>query len=710
MTASHDIQPADTDTAALTTTRQPKRSVRRKLLFAGIIFTAFFGLLELILAAVGVKPIAYREDPFVGFSGQSPLFRETTTSNGEKVYQTAQGKLRWFNPQQFPSRKGDNDYRIFCLGGSTTFGRPYDDRTSFSGWLRAYLAIADTTRNWQVINAGGISYASYRVAAVMEELADYEPDLFIVYCGHNEFLERRTYSELMATPQFVRDTAAVLGRSRIYTSVRTLLKSTGSQQPTSATDKLSEEVDTILDGSIGPDDYKRETLQRKQVIEHYRFNLQRMIDIANSVGARIIMVTPASNERSMSPFRSQHRGDIAKNEAAQWDKLVEQATIKSEAGQLEEALTALDRAIEIDPLYAETHFRRGEILFNLGQYEAAKDAFQTAITEDVCPLRMLPEMQTVITEVARKNNVPHVNFQQLLESQTETGITGDNWFLDHVHATIDGYRSLALQLVDEMQTQNIAGKSDQWTTQNKQRVQSEVLAQVDDRAQGIALRNLAKVLSWARKYEEAGRLSQQATEKLSDDAEAHCMAAYEFERQKQYQKAVNSYKKAIELRPNYAHAHYNLGHNYRRLKKWELARQAFELAVDSDPNFPGAYYNLGLIHQQQNRLEAAAHCFEASLKSEDKHPGSWEALGNTRINQNRIDEAIKHLTKATELEPKLYTAHNTLGIAFARSGDITKAIECFEKALSIHPEYGPAIQNLNTAQQKVPQASESAPN
>ena len=90
------------------------------------------------------------------------------------------------------------------MGGSTTYGRPFDDATSFCGWLRELLPVADPSRQWELINAGGISYASYRVAALMEELADYQPDVFIVYSGQNEFLERRTYSGIIEMPAPVR--------------------------------------------------------------------------------------------------------------------------------------------------------------------------------------------------------------------------------------------------------------------------------------------------------------------------------------------------------------------------------------------------------------------------------------------------------------------------------------------------------------------------
>jgi hypothetical protein len=82
------------------------------------------------------------------------------------------------------------------MGGSTTYGHPYEDPTSFCGWLRELLNAAAPDHRWEVVNAGGISYASYRVALLMEELAGYQPDLFIIYSGHNEFLERRSYPQI----------------------------------------------------------------------------------------------------------------------------------------------------------------------------------------------------------------------------------------------------------------------------------------------------------------------------------------------------------------------------------------------------------------------------------------------------------------------------------------------------------------------------------
>ena len=101
-------------------------------------------------------------------NGGKNRFVEAT---GKQFRLTAVNKLEFFNGQTFPREKARGHYRIFCVGGSTTYGRPYDDKTSFSGWLRELLPMVDSGRDWEVINAGGISYASYRVAMLMEREA-----------------------------------------------------------------------------------------------------------------------------------------------------------------------------------------------------------------------------------------------------------------------------------------------------------------------------------------------------------------------------------------------------------------------------------------------------------------------------------------------------------------------------------------------------------
>ena len=63
--------------------RVPRLSTGRKLLLATVATVAFFGLLELVLALAGVDPVTFGEDPYVSFSGSSPLFVPRRGEGGE---------------------------------------------------------------------------------------------------------------------------------------------------------------------------------------------------------------------------------------------------------------------------------------------------------------------------------------------------------------------------------------------------------------------------------------------------------------------------------------------------------------------------------------------------------------------------------------------------------------------------------------------------
>jgi hypothetical protein len=102
----------------------------KNIAFSLIIVTGFFGAIEMTLALFGVTPDLLTEDPLLGFAENIPQFTETTRADGSVIMATANNKRGLFNYQEFPKQKGSNSYRIFCMGGSTTYGRPYADRVA----------------------------------------------------------------------------------------------------------------------------------------------------------------------------------------------------------------------------------------------------------------------------------------------------------------------------------------------------------------------------------------------------------------------------------------------------------------------------------------------------------------------------------------------------------------------------------------------------
>src|SRR5438067_2010259 len=204
----------------------------RKLLFRLVAILA--GLLPLIVLEAGLRVARIGRpnrsaDALSGFNRSFPLFERQGA-----VYRTARAREPFFCSQEFSVKKPRNGFRIFCLGGSTVHGHPYQSETAFPKWLELELGGSDRTRSYQAINCGGVSYASYRLAPIVKEVLAYQPDLILVMAGENEFLEDRTYQPLKSRSRYrawIEDQAISL---RIVNLGRNWLRAAREQKGTDA--------------------------------------------------------------------------------------------------------------------------------------------------------------------------------------------------------------------------------------------------------------------------------------------------------------------------------------------------------------------------------------------------------------------------------------------------------------------------------------------
>jgi Flp pilus assembly protein TadD len=621
----------------------------------------FFILIELILMAAGVKSLYERTDPAVGFAGYAPLFLKHAQPNGEQIFSTASNKMEWFNMQSFPAKKAKNVTRIFCIGGSTTYGRPYDDRTSFCGWLRRFLPAVDPTRNWEVVNAGGISYASYRAARLMEELADYEPDLFIVYSGHNEFLESRTYNKLLKVPKFFRSLAVLASRTRVYSLLSDLINKRDAVLPT--------EVTALLDHSVGPDDYHRDDVMRDAILDDYQTSLLRMTHISEKAGARMIFVTPASNIGDFSPFKSEPSDNLSTINISQVNTLKLAATKALGEGNEVRAEAIVRDALAIDGRDPELLYLNGQALLALGHIDEARKAFTQSRDEDVCPLRALTPVRKIVTDVARIKNTGFVDFVGIVDEHSPNGIPGSELFLDHVHPTIDGNRLLALSIVKEMLREGIVTQSPTWNEDKIAEISSELKNSLDKKTHAIALRNLSKVLMWGGKNEEAKRLIDLASSMIPDDSDAHAQEGILLWRSGDREAAITQFREAARLAPWNAIIHHKLGVLLSELGRMNQALVELEEAMRLDPKQPNLHYDLGIVLQALGKNKQAEMAYRTALKLNPNHAESY----------------------------------NNLGTLLGQSGNHRAAYEMFAKAVQLNPDYEAATANLARAQKALGQ-------
>ena len=482
--------------------------------FSAITCSLFFLLVEGVLAIFDIPKGESSQDPFVGFSSQERLFTDSVfIKNGKKipVMITYPDKLELFPNELFTKMKSANTLRAFCVGGSTTYGRPYSPRTSFCSWLEDFLNYVDLDHKWEVINAGGVSYASYRIVLLMDELIQYEPDLVVVYTGHNEFLERRTYSKILRLPMVLRDLGTLASKLRTYSLLNNFIGYwTSGKSKAGYVHKLSKEVNPILDQSVGPHDYTRDEEQKKDVVAHFRFNLTRIIRLARSVDSKVILVTPASKMRHEAPFKSQHRDDLGKPALEEWIRNYAWALELVRQKEFEEALIHVLNAETLDPRYAHTFALKGDILFSLGRYGEAKMAYRKAIDEDVCPLRAISALGTSVNDIGHEMNVPVVDFDSIISERSPEGITGEELFLDHVHPTIEGHKILALEIMDEIIKSGLVRAPRPMTEGGIESIEKIKMSQVDREGHAEALMNLAMLANWGGKFREGITLATRA--------------------------------------------------------------------------------------------------------------------------------------------------------------------------------------------------------
>lgn len=680
-----------------------QRSPRwRRLLSQLGLALAVLALAEFGLRAAGLAPSPTQSDPFVGFDGSRPLFVPDTTGN---FMETAPYKLDHFNPQRFSAEKASQTVRVFCLGGSTTYGRPYDDPTSFAGWLRELLPLADPSQQWEVINAGGVSYASYRVAAVMEELTAYAPDLFVVYTGHNEFLEERTYGELRETSESWLAAGTLLHSSALFRWAQRLASpSTRSASPPPGGSLLPAEVETLLDRSVGLGAYSRDDRLAASVFEHMGLNLGRMADLASKAGAELVFVSPASELIDCRPFKSEHSPGVSEERARAIDELLAQvADLDGQQLAQPGMADALAAAAADDPRHALALYEHGRSLLAAQRFAEAAEALSRARDEDVVPLRAPSQVGKIVAQAAASAAVPFLDWEaqvgELARQRSGAPVPGAELFLDHVHSTIDQYRQLAMALINTFSTAGWLTLSPEWTPESRASIAADLLESVDIEAHVRALARLAAVLDWAGKKSEARAITERALA-LSGGGDA--MSLWQDGNYRRLdgdlEGAVKSYRDALDIDGDYLEAQANLATTLLAMGNLDDAAAAFGKTLQLDPEHIDAHFGMGIVLDAWGQRRESRNSFRRVLRMDNQHVDALNQLGVSLLRDKELEEAEQVLRTAVLVDPGSLRAHFNLGILLSGTGRVDEALIEYETVVAGDPENASAWHRLGLAQ------------
>lgn len=351
-----------------------------------------------------------------------------------------------FRPARFAKHKAAGTRRIVALGDSTMFGL-------FAGADGAFVQLvarqAERTAGTPVeaVNLGCPGWASDRVANLVPTALSLEPDLVIVYVGHNELLGR------LSAPQApLRDLSArLLSVSSLYSwawHLRARRQIDAAQARGEDAAALAAGQVPVFDPLLVPEEQRALPTAREtgEAAARYRANMVRIADRARAAGVPLLLVLPAAN-LLMPPAVSVHEPGFASRPA--FDALQQQAKEAFERGDGPAALARLDQAIALSPRFAMAHYWRGMILAGTGRTSEARDAFQGAVDGDARTIRISSSLSAALVDAATASGTPLVDLRPVLHAQLDFP-SSQRLFVDFCHPTRTGHAIIAQRILPEV--------------------------------------------------------------------------------------------------------------------------------------------------------------------------------------------------------------------------------------------------------------------
>jgi len=455
---------------------------RSKLILARLAL-ALFGLvagvallagIELALWVVGAGegPPAY--DPFHGFSAAVPLFARGQGADGAAVYTVSPARLADTaargepEPERtFLAQKPPGGFRVFVVGESSAAGFPYTTDYAFSAWLGRRLRADLSDLPIEVVNAAVAGYSSRRALLVAREIAAHQPDLLIVYSGHNEWAERRYYSRLIEMDPWLFRLRERLIATRLFSVLSHLpfLQPKSHQQALEGfmRDQQQEfsEMFAVFSRRIGGQDYAtpQQIAQRDQL---YRLNLEEIVRAGRAAGAQVLLMTLSQNFADWAPGASTHRPGLRAEEEARFAWLVAAGERAAAAGDCAAALGSFREALAIDGEYAALHYQVAQCQRALGAFDEARAHYRLASDLDRVPYGAPTRFNDVVREIAGEHGLLLLDVDALMTRESEHGLVGEDLFIEFAHPNLRANQLIGAALAETLRTAGVPLPAERW--------------------------------------------------------------------------------------------------------------------------------------------------------------------------------------------------------------------------------------------------------
>ena len=340
-------------------------------------------------------------------------------------------------PQRLRHPKPPGTFRIFFLGGSSTYGYPFAPVSSFPQRLEKMLISQAPHSKIEVINLGVNAFSSDEVLLVLRQAVHFQPDLIVAYMGHNELVRLSRFNQV-AHPWIYRIGFFLREHSRAFAALIYLQQAVYIRE---RFEKYEEEVGEREDVVRFPEEL------RSQAAGSFERNLVEIIRTCRRHQTRLVMITVISNDAEFFPMKSTFGRLREKSEQEKYRLDLTAAQALAEEGQAEKAIAVLDGLVARDPFYARAYFLRGRAYLWEERRESARKDFVQARDLDDKPKRAPTFINLEIREICRREQVPLFDLESRLQDRFPDHFFGFDVFYDCLHPNLEGQQMIAETLL-----------------------------------------------------------------------------------------------------------------------------------------------------------------------------------------------------------------------------------------------------------------------
>jgi tetratricopeptide (TPR) repeat protein len=635
------------------------------LVLAPLVFAV---ALELVLRAIG-----YGYDP--GFllarqHQQQPVWVQNNQF-GWRFF--GRDLARWPAAFAIAQSKPTNTVRLVLFGESAARGEPHPDFGP-ARMLEALLAQRYPDTHFEVVNTAMTAINSHAILPIARDCAKADADIWVVYMGNNEVVGPFGAGTVFGpqTPPLALIRASLAAKStRTGQLVDSLLT---RPRPARADDSIWGGLAMFLGQQV------RAAEPRLQgVYDHFARNLANLLRVASRHQAGVVLSTVAVNVRDCAPFASAHRPGLSAAELARWEQSYQLGTNAQAALQYSTALSHYLTAGAIDDTHAELRFRVAECHQALGRPDEARPHFLAARDLDTLRFRCDSRLNELIRTAATNFAGPRLRLAEAelgFASESRGGVTGAEYFYEHVHLNHSGTYLLARTLAEQVSallppavTASPRAKPT-WASPNEC-VAALGYAAWHDVAPARSILATLDEPPFTGQWQQAQRRQklEQSFAVLLQDVQASGLSD-----------ALIACEQALTNRPTDAILWRHLATLRQAAGDAAGAATAATRAIELLPNDPESWSVLGAARARQNQLTAAAEAFQQAFQYGPQGIKSRLELAAALATLGRTNDALREYREILDRKPRSVPAQLQLGRLHDLMGQPAEADLWFRRA------------------------------